>query len=111
MQIKYGKNEITLQIQNYDLLTKSFNYNALTIEEIIENLNDYSIMMEGIEEIISSSNNSLIVLPDATRKSGAEKFLPYIVNLFDRYNKPFHMIFAPGTHRNPSERRKKGSSH
>jgi len=33
--------------------------------------------MEGIEEIISSSNNSLIVLPDATRKSGAEKFLPY----------------------------------
>jgi len=43
MQIKYGKNEINLQIQNYDLLTKSFNYNALTIEEIIENLNDYSI--------------------------------------------------------------------
>jgi nickel-dependent lactate racemase len=107
MQVKYGRNEINLQLQDYDLLTKSFNFNPLTMEEIIENLNEYPVMMEGIEEIISSSNNSLIVLPDATRKSGAEQFLPYIVNIFDRYNKPFHIIFAPGTHRNPSEEEKK----
>ncbi|MCA1932213.1 MAG: nickel-dependent lactate racemase, partial [Calditerrivibrio sp.] len=71
----------------------------LSIEDIINTLNSSAIMMEGIEDVIENADRILLILPDITRKSGADIFLPYIVNIFEKYEKDFNIIFAIGTHR------------
>lgn len=107
MEIKYGKTKIKLNLEKIDLLSINNTMEALSADKIIQILNNEQIMMEGIEEVIESSNKSLIILPDITRKSGAEIFLTYLLNVFEQYNKDFNIIFAIGTHRNLTIEEKK----
>jgi nickel-dependent lactate racemase len=107
MEIRYGKTKIEINLSRFDLLTINDNKTPLNEEKIIGILNNEPIMMESLEEVIENSTRSLIILPDITRKSGAELFLPYILNIFEQYKKEFNIIFAIGTHRNLTEDEKK----
>lgn len=107
MVIRYGKTTISINLERVDTLSIDKDIEPLSLDNIIQILNNEPIMMEGIEEVIEHSNRSLIILPDITRKSGAELFLPYLFNIFEQYNKEFNIIFAIGTHRKLTEDEKK----
>ncbi|MGC9061794.1 MAG: nickel-dependent lactate racemase [Calditerrivibrio sp.] len=107
MFIKYGKDSLEFTLKKIDILATDRIMEPLKIEKILQILNNEAILMEGIEEVIEKSNKSLIILPDITRKSGAEIFLPYLFNIFEQYNKDFNIIFAIGTHRNLTIEEKK----
>lgn len=107
MVIRYGKTTININLERVDTLSIDKDIEPLSLDNIIQILNNEPIMMEGIEEVIEHSNRSLIILPDITRKSGAELFLPYLFNIFEQYNKEFNIIFAIGTHRKLTEDEKK----
>ncbi|MCX8084746.1 MAG: nickel-dependent lactate racemase [Calditerrivibrio sp.] len=107
MQIRYGKDILNLGIDTADILSLDYSKSPLSLEKIVNILNNESILMEGIEEVIAHSNHTLIILPDITRKSGAEIFIPYLFNIFEQYNKSFNIIFAIGTHRSLTEDEKK----
>ncbi len=107
MEIKYGKDKIELNLAKVDILSIDKDIEPLSLDSIIQILNNDPIMMEGIEEVIEHSHRSLIILPDITRKSGSEVFLPYLFNIFEQYNKEFNIIFAIGTHRNLTTEEKK----
>lgn len=99
MKIKYGNNLLELDIDNFDLLSIEKDENIMSLEDIKQYLNNNAVMMEGIEDIVKSSDRILLILPDITRKSGADIFLSYIIDILERYKKEFNIIFATGTHR------------
>ncbi|MEF3255855.1 MAG: lactate racemase domain-containing protein, partial [Deferribacterales bacterium] len=105
MILKYGRISFDILIKNGEILSINSFTKPLELNEIIESFRN-PIMMEELEEVVINSRETLIILPDITRKSGAEKFLPYLINLYEKYNKEFKFIFATGTHRKLTEQEK-----
>jgi nickel-dependent lactate racemase len=108
IQIKYGKKSIELNLnKSVDILSKEISLKPLTINQIFEKLENNSIYSESITQMIKKSKNILIILPDITRKSGAELILPKLIEIIEKSNKNFSFIFATGTHRQMTEDEKK----
>lgn len=100
LQIKYSKETLHINLsKDVDHLLKPLNLAPLTKDELFKVLNDEPIYSDGLENVIKQSNRALIILPDITRKSGAEFFLKEITEIFEKFNKDFSIIFATGTHR------------
>jgi nickel-dependent lactate racemase len=75
IKIKYGKKELDLKLSNsVDILSKDIGLPSLNTDNIFDKLEKDSIYSEGISEMIDVSKNILLILPDITRKSGAEVF-------------------------------------
>lgn len=104
MKIKYSKDTIELQIdKKVDKLQRDISLPPLNKEEILDILNQDPIYSEGLYDIIQQAKRILIILPDITRKSGAEIFLDEIIKKIEENNKDFSIIFAIGTHRQLTE--------
>lgn len=104
IQIAYGKEVIDLKLPKpADVIDVVFDKAPLTDEKLTDILENRAIYSYGQTEIVEDANKILIVLPDSTRKSGAERILPGLMAKIEELGKEFHFIVAVGTHRPPSE--------
>jgi nickel-dependent lactate racemase len=94
-KIKYGKETLELNIgKPVDILEiESANI------ELSENDIHRKIFDSNVTTLIENSEKILFILPDVTRKSGAEKFIKLLLDLAEDKNKHISFIFALGTHR------------
>ena len=106
MELKYGKSVLNLDV-NYILLHKEINKKPLSADEIFNVFENNSIYSNSLTEMINNSKRILIILPDITRKSGAEYLLDRLMKLIEDAGKDFSFIFATGTHRFMTEDEKK----
>ncbi|PLX67551.1 MAG: hypothetical protein C0603_09200 [Denitrovibrio sp.] len=86
-----------------DVIDVDIDKKTLTDEQLVNKLEDDAIYSYGLNEIIEDANNILIILPDSTRKSGAERILPKLIEDIEKQGKTFHFIIAIGTHRPATE--------
>jgi nickel-dependent lactate racemase len=75
----------------------------MTDEQIEEVLTSEGVMSPNLFDVVDEANKILIILPDSTRKSGAEKILPAITAYAEEKGKELSFIIAVGTHRQPTE--------
>ncbi|TCK59477.1 nickel-dependent lactate racemase [Seleniivibrio woodruffii] len=75
----------------------------MTDAQIEEVLVSEGVMSPCLYDVIDEAQKILVILPDATRKSGAEKFLPNITAYAKQKGKTLNFIIAVGTHRQPTE--------
>ena len=100
MTIPYGNSPITLPFSiKADHINSTKKLTALPQSEVIERLNGEAVMSYPLNEVIEDAEKILIVLPDATRISGAEQLLPDILEKIEKNGKTVHFIIAVGTHR------------
>lgn len=78
------------------------NMTAMTQEEIDNVLSAEGVMSPSLYETIDDAEKILVILPDATRKSGAEKILPQLTAYAENKGKQLDFIIAVGTHRQPT---------
>jgi nickel-dependent lactate racemase len=97
-EILYGKEKVNLQL-DADLIDIKSDRPPLSEEEIFRNLEEDAIYSYSLNETITDAEKILIILPDTTRKSGAEQVLPKMIEEIERQGKEFHFIIAIGTHR------------
>jgi len=76
---------------------------AMTDGQIKDVLSADGVMSPNLYETIEDAEKILVVLPDATRKSGAEKILPELTAYAQEKGKELNFIIAVGTHRQPTE--------
>lgn len=104
MKVKYSKELIDIQLnKKIEELYRNFSLPTLSKEEIIHTLNQNPVYSDGLDNVISQATRILIILPDVTRKSGAEIFLDEIIKKIEEEKKDFSIIFAIGTHRQLTE--------
>lgn len=104
IEVACGKETISITLPKpADVIDASIEKSPLTDEEILKALENDCVYSYGLTEVIEDAENILIVLPDSTRKSGAERILPYIMENIEKQSKNFHFIIAVGTHRAPTE--------
>jgi nickel-dependent lactate racemase len=104
LKIKYSKELINLNIdKSYDVLYKQLDLKPLSSDDILNELNTNPIYSDTLYNVIEQANRILIILPDVTRKSGAEKFLQQMLNKIEDKGKDVSFIFAIGTHRAMTE--------
>ncbi len=102
LNIKYGEGgAVNLELAKpADIIDVDIDKTPLTDDQIFGILEDDAVYSYGLNEIIEDADNILIVLPDSTRKSGAERILPKLVSDIEKQGKSFHFIIAVGgTHR------------
>lgn len=100
IDVACGRGKITLKLpRTADIIDAQIDKAPLTDEEMISVLEDQAIYSEGLSEIVEMAEKILIVLPDSTRKSGAERILPVLMDLIEKNGKDFHFVIAVGTHR------------
>lgn len=100
----YGKGAVSLKLSKAaDVIDVSFDKQPVTDGYITDVLENHAVYSYGLTEVIEDAENILILLPDSTRKSGAEKILPYIMEKIEKDGKNFHFMIAVGTHRSPTE--------
>lgn len=102
LNIPYGGGFLPVCI-DADIIEPAKKFTALTEEEVSEKLFGDAVMSYPLRETIEDGENILIVLPDATRKSGAEQILHDIVRTVEEFGKNLSFIIATGTHRQPTE--------
>ncbi|MCB4203972.1 nickel-dependent lactate racemase [Deferribacterales bacterium Es71-Z0220] len=104
LKIKYSKDILDIQLsKNVEELYNNSSLPTLSKDEIIDILNINPIYSEGLDSVIAQAKRILIILPDVTRKSGAEIFLDEIIKKIEENKKDFSIIFAIGTHRQLTE--------
>lgn len=100
LDIKYFKDILQLNLlKDIDILSKKIDLNPISCDEIFKTLNESPVYSDGLENVLKQAKRVLIILPDITRKSGAEYFISWITNILESLNKDFSFIFATGTHR------------
>lgn len=104
LKLACGKKEVDVNLSKpADIIDVQIEKSALSDEKITNILENEAIYSYGLSEVVEDADRILLVLPDATRKSGAERVLPYIIDAINRYGKDFSLIVAVGTHRQPTE--------
>jgi len=104
INVAYGSADIEITLPKpADIIDVQVSKKVLTDDEIFNTLENEAIYSYGLNEIIEDADKILIVLPDSTRKSGAERILPKIIEDIEKQGKEFHLIIAVGTHRAPTE--------
>jgi nickel-dependent lactate racemase len=99
-----GKSPVEVKLPKpADIIDIQTDKPELSEAEIADCLENGAIYSYGLSEVIEDADKILIILPDATRKSGAERILPKIVADITAQGKEFHFIIAVGTHRAPTE--------
>ncbi|MGE4318862.1 MAG: nickel-dependent lactate racemase [Deferribacterales bacterium] len=99
-----GRSSVTLPFTlKAEYITSKQKINAMPQSEVIERLTGDAVMSYPLRETIEDGENILIVLPDATRRSGAEQVLPEILSIAEEFKKTVRFIIAVGTHRQPDE--------
>lgn len=90
-----------------DVLDVKITLKPLSAKEILNKINNQPYSSESLEEMVQQAGKILFILPDITRKSGAEYFIHDLIDIVKTYKKPFSVIFAIGTHRQLTEKEKK----
>jgi len=104
LSIACGKGTVDVHLSRpADIIDVRIDRAPLTDEEIKEKLENNAVYSYGLNEVVEDADKILLILPDATRKSGAERMLPYIIENIVKQGKEFHLIIAVGTHRQPTE--------
>jgi len=104
LSIDCGKDKIEITLPKpVDVIDVQIENPALSDEKLTDIMENNCVYSYGLNEIVEDSEKILIILPDATRKSGAERILPYVLDTIKKHNKEFHFIIAVGTHRQPVE--------
>ena len=108
--LKYGRSGIPFQYDEdeFELLGSLIEQTGLTDSEIGERL-DQPIDSQGIEEIVSSGETVLIVVPDATRQTACGQVVNLLVRrLIANGTLPHEIsiIFATGIHRHVTNEEK-----
>lgn len=98
----YGRGFLTVNI-DADCIGSANKAAALSDSEIYEKLFGDAVMSYPVRETIEDAEKILIILPDATRRSGAEQVLPFIVRTAEEFGKEIGFMIAVGTHRQPTE--------
>lgn len=108
LSVNYGKQLLNIHLdKKVDILSKKLTAKPLTSEDVFDKLANDSIYSESLAEMIQKSKKILLILPDITRKSGAELLLDKLTQMFETANKEFSIIFATGTHRAMTDDEKK----
>ncbi|PLX71287.1 MAG: hypothetical protein C0602_01385 [Denitrovibrio sp.] len=95
-----GKDKIEISLSKpVDIIDAQITKPELEDEELFDILENQAVMSYGMTEVITDAEKVLIILPDSTRKSGAERILPKMVKTLEDQGKIFHFIIAIGTHR------------
>jgi lactate racemase len=107
INLRYGRDEIPFEYDEnrFTVLRANENERPLSDLEIDEKLST-PIASPTIEEIVKPGDSVLIVVPDATRRSGAGQIVNILVRrLIANGSVPFDIkiIFATGIHRKVSE--------
>ncbi len=108
MELKYGKSTVNLNLTTkFDILHKETDKKVLSVKEIFDIFENNSIYSDSLNNMIKTAKRILIILPDVTRKSGAEYILNTLMKTIENSEKDFSFIFATGTHRQMTEGEKK----
>lgn len=100
ISIKYSETTFTLNLpKRIDILGNFQKYEAIAPDEIFKHIDSATVYSDNLMNIIKNSKKVLIIIPDITRKSGAELILPRLIQLIENEDKNFSVIFATGTHR------------
>lgn len=103
-ELLYGSSVLGIDIpKDFDIVASASGITPLDSEEVEQLLYGEAMLSYPLEEVIAEAENILIVLPDATRLSGAEQLLPMILDSIEQAEKNFHFIIASGTHRPPTQ--------
>lgn len=104
LKIACGSGHVDINLSKpADVIEIQVNKPEMTDGQIMETLEGEGVYSFGINEIVEDAEKILLILPDATRKSGAERFLPQIIEKIEAQGKQFSLIVAVGTHRQPTE--------
>lgn len=104
LSIACGKESLEVNLpEPIDVIDTQIEKSKLSDKEITDILENDAIYSYGLNEVIEDAQKILLILPDATRKSGAERILPYMIDAIEKQGKEFHLIVAVGTHRQPTE--------
>jgi len=104
ISIACGDQTISLKLPRaVDIIDVQNTQRPLTEGEIFHILENDPIYSCGLSETIKDAGRILIILPDSTRKSGAEKILPRMIAEIERNGIEFHFMIAVGTHRQATE--------
>lgn len=103
IDLKYGRASLTLEYNSdrFEILGAASNVTSLTDGEIGDKL-DQPINSKPLDEIISSGESVLIVVPDATRQTGSGQIVNLVVRRLIANGAAPHeitIIFATGIHR------------
>lgn len=102
--VAYGKGEINISLSRpADVIDVQAERPELSDNKLFNILENDAVMSYGLTETIQDAEKVLIILPDSTRKSGAERILPRLTEILQGESKIFHFIIAVGTHRSPTE--------
>lgn len=100
MSIKYSETTFSLNLsKQIDILGNFQKYEAIKPDEIFKNIDSATVYSDKLMNVIKNSKKVLIIIPDITRKSGAEVILPKLIQLIENEDKNFSIMFATGTHR------------
>lgn len=110
LSLRYGNSEIDLDVPgSFDVIGGDLHATPLTDAEIGGRF-DRPIGSERIEEIVSSGESVLIVVPDATRRTACDSIVNLLVRrLIANGTMPYEIsiIFATGIHRQVTPDEKK----
>jgi len=98
VEAAYGDEKISLGIEA-EVIDATAEKIPMSKKEIFKTLDEDAIYSYSLNETIEDANKILIILPDVTRKSGAEVILPDLIAEIERQKKEFSFIIAIGTHR------------
>ena len=109
-QIPYGKKEITFEFEqnNCLILDKKVPCRKPQKKTVLENI-DKPVNFSPFVEYFKKAENVAVVLPDKTRKSGTQVYLPLIIEKFNKIgvsNDKITLFFANGTHSKMTENEK-----
>ncbi len=107
IDLKYGKTSIPFEYDEaqFDVLGDAYRQRPLTDVEIGDRL-DAPINSMPIEEMVKSGESVLIVVPDATRRTGCGQVVNLLVRRLIANGSPpsdITIIFATGIHRKVTE--------
>ena len=103
IDLKYGRSTIPFEFDpcRFEVLKPVIAERALTDIEIGESL-ETPVESPSLDEIVKAGDSVLLVVPDATRQSGAGQIVNLVVRrLIANGSKPrdINIIFATGIHR------------